>query len=198
VRVGILGGSFDPIHNAHLVIARLALEQLRLERVHFVVAAAQPFKQGSHGATAEQRLRMVELAVRGLNGFVADGRELARPAPSYTIDTLRELAAEFSGASLVLIMGDDVARGLSQWRDPAGIRGLASLAICRRGETTGVRESDARAPIAADEEIRVPMLEISSTAVRARARAGQSVAGWVPQAVDDYIVASQIYRSNAG
>jgi len=198
VRVGILGGSFDPVHNAHLVIARLALEQLELDRVHFVVAAAQPFKQGRHAASPEQRLRMVELAVQGANGFVADGRELARPAPSYTIDTLREFASEYRGARLVLIMGNDVARGLKQWRDPDGIRALATIAVCRRGTAVDALPPHAHEPAAGDEEVRVPMLEISSTDVRARAHAGQSLTGWVPRAVDDYIVASQIYRSNAG
>ena len=186
----MLGGSFDPVHNAHLIVARLAAEQLQLDRVLFMVAASQPLKHGRHGATAEQRLRMVELAVAGVAGFVADGRELRRPAPSYTIDTLRELAAEFPGAELTLVIGADVALRFAEWREPAAIRTLARIAVFRRNE---LLPSVAGKAGGFDAERVVPALDISSTAIRARAAARQSLAGWVPPAVADYIVASQVY-----
>lgn len=187
MRIGVFGGSFDPVHNAHLIVARLASEQLRLDRVHFVVAATQPFKAGQHAAAAEQRLRMVELAVAGTPDFVADDRELRRGGPSYTVDTLRELAAEHPGAEFILIMGADVAGGLGSWREPDAVRRLARIAVCHRGGVSLAGD------VQGDEEITVPVLEISSTAVRARARAGRSLVGWVPQQVADYIVASQVY-----
>ena len=192
MRVGVFGGSFDPVHNAHLIVARLALEQLQLDRVIFTVAASQPHKLGRHAATAAARLRMVELAVAGIGEFVADDRELRRPPPSFSVDTLRELAAEVPGAELVLIMGADVARRFEAWRDPAGIRSLATLAVCARagsaagGAVPGVPDGFAAV-------IDVPAMDISSTAIRARAVAGQSLAGWVPPSVADYIVASQLY-----
>ncbi len=182
----MFGGSFDPVHNAHLIVARLACEQLELDRVHFTVAAAQPLKRAGHAATAAQRLRMVELAVAGIPDFVADGRELRRPTPSYTIDTLRELAAELPGAEFTLMMGADVASRLDEWRDPAAIRALATIAVFARHTLPPPRGERAAA-------VEVPAMDISSTAIRARAAAGRSLAGWVPPSVADYIVASQLY-----
>jgi nicotinate-nucleotide adenylyltransferase len=195
VRIGVFGGSFDPIHNAHMIVARLALEQLGLDRVLFTVAASQPLKAGQHVAAANHRLRMVELAVAGLPDFVADSRELRRPGPSYTIDTLRELAAEHAGAELVLIMGADVASGFGAWREPEGVRRLARIAVCHRAALLGSGAVHAGVDALRDFDagITVPVLEISSTMIRARAAAGASVAGWVPQPVADYIVASQLY-----
>ena len=186
MRIGVFGGSFDPVHNAHLIVARLAAEQLQLDRVVFTVAASQPLKRGRHAATAEQRLRMVALAVAGIPDFLADGRELNRPPPSYTIDTVRELAAENPGAELVLIMGADVASRLDQWRDPDAIRSLATIAVCHRDELP-----DPSSQLLAG--FVVPAMAISSTAIRSRAATGKSLAGWVPPSVADYIVASQIY-----
>jgi nicotinate-nucleotide adenylyltransferase len=133
VRIGVFGGSFDPIHNAHLIVARLAREQLGLDRVLFAVAASQPHKIGQHIAAPQHRLRMVELAVAGIPDFVSDGRELLRPGPSYTVDTLRELAGEYPAAELVLIMGADVAAGFATWREPDEVRRLARIAVCHRG-----------------------------------------------------------------
>lgn len=193
----MLGGSFDPIHNAHLIIARLALEVLELDRVHFVVAAEQPFKEGRHGAPAAERLRMVELAVDRLTGFIADGRELVRPAPSYTIDTVRELRAEEPDSDLFLLMGSDTAAGFERWREPVAIRAMAQVAIFRRPVHDG-SESAALPARWVDHEVAVPRIEISSTAIRARAAAGGSLAGWVHPAVADYIVASRLYGSGRG
>lgn len=191
----MFGGSFDPIHSAHLIVARLACEQLGLDRVLFVVAASQPFKTGQHVATPGDRLRMVKLALAGIPDFVADGRELRRPGPSYTVDTLRELGAEYPGSELVLVMGADVASGFGSWHEPDVVRRLARIAVCHRRQARGpvaANHGDG-IPAGFDAEIRVPVLEISSTLIRARAAAGQSVAGWVPQPVADYIVASQVY-----
>lgn len=195
MRIGVFGGSFDPIHNAHLVVARLAREQLGLDRVLFTVAASQPLKLGQHVAAADHRLHMVELAVAGIADFAADGRELRRPGPSYMIDTLRELAAEHSGAELVLIMGADVARRFGLWREPDAVRRLARIAVCRRASpaASGDAHHAADVPAGFDAEISVPVLEISSSTIRARAAAGWPVTGWVPQSVADYIVASQVY-----
>lgn len=195
MRIGLFGGSFDPIHNAHLIVARLAREQLGLDRVLFTVAASQPLKSGQHGASPVHRLRMVELAVASMPDFVADGRELRRPGPSYTVDTLRELRAEHPDAELVLIMGADVAAGLANWREPAEVRRLASVAVCHRGGVPvagGVHYGEGIGA-SFDMQIEVPVLDISSSAIRMRAMAGKSVAGWVPRPVADYIVASQLY-----
>jgi nicotinate-nucleotide adenylyltransferase len=201
VRIGVFGGSFDPIHHAHLIVARLAIEQLALDRVLFLVAGAQPFKQGIHAATAAHRLRMVELGLEGIPDCIADGRELRRPPPSYTVDSLRELKREEPSAELVLIMGADVAGGLGGWREPDEVRRLATIAVCRRMVNAGVQVGAGRAhpdSPSAGAEIDVPAIDISSTAVRLRAAAGLPLTGWVPLAVADYIVASQLYRSPRG
>lgn len=189
MRLGVLGGSFDPIHNAHLVVAQLAREQLGLDRVHLMVAAEQPLKTG-HGCGAKDRLAMVERAVAGLPGLVADGRELGRTGPSYMVDTLRSLRGEFPEAELVLILGADALAGFERWHEPAAIRELARLAVCRRG-------GDALPP-GADLEVDVPRLDLSSTAIRARLAAGLGVRGWVPDAVADYLSGLRLSRSDAG
>jgi nicotinate-nucleotide adenylyltransferase len=185
VRIGVFGGSFDPVHNAHLIVAHLAREQLGLDRVLLTVAAGQPLKHGAHAAAANHRLRMVEIAVAGLPALVADGRELRRPAPSFTVDTLRELTAEYQGAELVLVIGSDVASRFGEWREPEVIRSLARIAVCQRPGAVPAAAFDAT--------VEVPAIDISSTAVRARAAARLPLAGWVPPAVADYIVASQLY-----
>ena len=195
----MFGGSFDPIHNAHLIVARLAIEQLRLDRVLFLVAGAQPFKQGLHAATAAQRLRMVELALEGMPGLRR--RWAGTPAPRAVVHRrypARAASANSPTAELVLIMGADVASGLADWREPDRRAGAGEDRGLRTGNEDraaglGAWGFDSR-PI----EIRVPAIEISSTAIRARAAAGLSLAGWVPLAVADYIVASQLYRSPAG
>ena len=195
MRIGVLGGSFDPIHNAHLIVARLACEQLRLDRILFVVASAQPFKSGSHGAPATERLRMVELAVAGIPDFVADRRELDRDGPSYTVDTLRALASEHPTAELFLVMGADVAARMAGWREPEEIRRIARLAVCQRGGSgvAGVVQLPSGETVPPDRTITVPAMDISSTAIRSRASEGHSLHGWVPRQVADYIVATRLY-----
>lgn len=188
MRLGILGGSFDPIHHGHLIAAQVAREALDLDRVLLMVSASQPLKPG-HGAAATDRLRMVELAVEGIPGLVADGRELSRGGPSYTIDTLRELAAELPGTQLVLLLGSDAAARLSAWREPEQIAALARIVVFGRGQTAVPEGFDT---------VSVPALELSSTAVRARAAAGLSLRGWVPERVADYISGLNLYRIRGG
>ena len=133
---------------------------------------------------------MVELAVASIPGFVVDRREIDRSGPSYTVDTLRELVAEFPGAELVLLLGADAARGFSAWREPEVVRTLARIAVCARGAEPP--------PDGFDAVVQVPFLEISSTFARSRVAAGRSLVGWVPERVADYISGLQLYRSDAG
>lgn len=185
VRLGVFGGSFDPIHNGHLILAQVAREALGLDQVLLVVSGSQPLKPG-HGAPAADRLRMVELAVEGIAGLVADGREVVRGGPSYTVDTLRQLGEEYPDAELVLLLGSDAAAGLAAWREPEAIGRLARIVTYRRG-------GEALPP--GIEYFEVPQIEISSTIVRERAAAGKSLRGWVPEVVADYISGLDLYRT---
>lgn len=188
VRLGILGGSFDPVHNGHLIVAQLAREALALDRVLLMVSAAQPLK-ASHGAPAPDRLRMVELAVEGIAGVEADGREVARGGPSYMVDTLRSLRADWPGVELVLLLGSDAAAELPRWREAEAVARMATIAVFRRGDE----------PLAGhDPAFAVPVLELSSTAIRARAAAGLSLRGWVPDRVADYISGLALYQPQGG
>jgi len=190
MRVGVLGGSFDPIHNAHLILAHSAREQLLLDEVRFVVAGEQPLKLGRHHASARARAEMVELAIASIEGFVVDRREVERAGPSYMADTLRDMLAETSGAEFVLLLGADAAAGFSTWHEPETIRSLARIAVCARGSEPP--------PGGFDLTVQMPWLELSSTAVRSRAAAGKSLIGWVPERVSDYISGLRLYRSDAG
>ncbi len=184
MRIGVFGGSFDPIHHGHLIAAACLQEILQLDQLRLVVARQQPLKPGSHHAGSEDRARMAELAVHGLDGVTVDRQELCRPEPSYTVDTLRAIHREHPEAELVLLLGTDAAGALDRWREPAAVRSLAELAVFRRGSEAGQEET----------AVAVPRIEISSTEIRRRVGAGQSIRYWVPDAVADYIAGHRLYR----
>lgn len=188
MRIGVLGGSFDPIHHAHLILAQSARDQLALDEVRFVVAAHQPHKHDGHHATAEQRAEMVARAIARVPGFVLDRRELERDGPSYTVDTLRSLVAERPGDELVLLLGADSAAKFDAWYEPAAIRALARVAVCARDGKD--------VPPGFDITVTIPRLDLSATSIRSRIAAGKSVIGWVPEGVADYIAGLRLYRSD--
>ncbi len=181
MRIGVFGGSFDPIHHGHLMAAAFLAESLELAEVRLVVARRQPLKADGHAAAAEDRAAMVELAVRGDPKLRADRRELEREGPSFMVDTLRELRAGQSDAELVLLLGVDAATQLEQWREPEEIWKLCRVETFAR---EGIGEAG----------IQVPRVDISSTAIRARVRAGRSIRYWVPDAVAEYIAARRLYE----
>lgn len=183
--IGIFGGSFDPVHHGHLIVARAAREQLGLAEVRFVPAGRQPLKQG-HAAGPADRLAMLEAAVAGEPGFAVDPLELERPGPSYTVETLAALAERHPGVPLVLLLGADAAADFAKWRDPAGIRALARVVVLTRDGARGAGPADL-------EVVRVPAVEISATAIRARVRAGQSIRWLVPDGVAALIAARGLY-----
>lgn len=189
MRVGVFGGSFDPIHHGHLVVARALRERLELAEVRLIPAGAQPLKHGRHSASAPDRARMVELAVAGEPGLVADRIEVERAGPSYTVDTLRALAARCPEAAWMLLLGADAAREFDRWREADAIRALAEVVVFTRGG----------APAGNGLRFRVqdvPLVEISATDIRARVRAGRSIRYLVPEAVADYIAARRLYRGD--
>jgi nicotinate-nucleotide adenylyltransferase len=182
VRLGVFGGSFDPIHHGHLIAATTLAEQLELDEVRLVVAREQPMKAGAHRASADDRAAMVALALRGQERLRLDRSELDRAGPSYTVDTLRGLRAGQPDAELVLLVGSDSAAGFAQWHEPEAIRALARIEVFSRGGQDGARA--------------VPRVDLSSSAIRARVGAGHSIRYWVPEAVAAYIAERGLYRED--
>ena len=183
MKIGILGGSYDPIHHGHLIAAEALRDTLGLDEVRLVVAREQPLKSGRHSASPDDRASMVEVAVRGSPGLVADRSELARGGPSYTVDTVRAFHLRWPDAELLLLLGADAAEELPRWKDIDTIRSLARLVVFARGEIEDGSDT-----------VVVPRLDISSSQIRERVRAGRSIRFWVPDAVAAYIARGRLYR----
>jgi len=194
-RIGVFGGTFDPPHLGHLALAEWAREELGLDRVLFVPAGVPPHKRTARSSPA-RRLAMTRLAVRGNSAFRAEPLETRRRGPSYTVDTLRALAARHPGAKLWLLVGADTYATIAEWREPAEIARLASVAVAARPGAPRAR----RAAWTRGGRVRWlgnPALDVSSSAVRDRARAGRSLRYLVPASVAGYIEAHGLYRRNA-
>ena len=190
-RVGVLGGTFDPIHNAHLVAALSAREVLRLDRVVLVVAGDPWQKRGSVVASAADRLAMARAAVEGLEGLEVSAAEVERPGPTYTIDTLRALAA--ADRELFLIVGSDVAAHLDSWHEAGAVRAAATLAVVSRDAVPG-GEADAAGPSGrAAVAVPIPRLDIASSDLRRRVALGEPIDGLVPPAVVRVIRERRLY-----
>jgi nicotinate-nucleotide adenylyltransferase len=198
--VGILGGTFDPIHHGHLVIAEEAREALGLEQVLFVPAASPPHKPGRRITDPEHRLAMVRLAVKGNPAFAVSVIEVERGGSSFTVDTLEGLR----GGGLAdpwLILSSEALAGFPDWREPARILDLARLAVVPRGgyDALGADWFADRFPGRTD-RVRFlpgPLLPISGSVVRRRAAAGWSVRYLVPDAVARYIADHALYADPA-
>jgi nicotinate-nucleotide adenylyltransferase len=185
--IGLLGGSFDPVHHGHLIVAQVAAEALGLDELRFMPAREQPFKRGRHAAPAADRAAMLELAVAGVPGFAVERAELERPGPSYSVDTLEALRAREPEAAFTLLLGADAAQELEAWHRAAELPRLARIAVFARPGTP----IPASPLIAATVE--VPAVEISATDVRRRVRTGRPIRYWVPDAVADYVARHRLY-----
>lgn len=195
MRIGIYGGTFDPVHLAHLVLAEQCLEQAALDEVWFVPAAQPPHKLGASISAPSQRLAMLEFAIAGQPRFRVDRVELERGGPSFTVDTLSQLQGRHPAAEWFLLLGADAIRDFPTWREPARILELARIVAVNRG---GQPLPDL-APVqgGAAERVQVvemPGLEISATDLRARVAAGRSIRFLVPRAVEVYIHQQALYR----
>ncbi len=192
-RVGVLGGTFNPIHNAHLLIARAALEQCALSRILFVPNGTPPGKRIEKDPGREHRFRMVAAAIDGEEAFSVSRIEVDRDGPSYTIDTIRALKDDCP-EGICLIVGADCLMEIDTWREPDAI--LASLPIVvapRVHVELGALDSD-RFRKASICELDMPEVEVSSTALRERVRRGASIEKAVPEAVSKYIRNHGLYR----
>ncbi|NLE76629.1 MAG: nicotinate-nucleotide adenylyltransferase [Chloroflexi bacterium] len=196
-RIGLLGGSFDPIHYGHLILAEEARHSLSLDRVVFVPAGQPPHKRGRVLSASQHRLAMTERAIASEPAFVASRLDLDRPGPHYTVDLVRLfLGQAASGAELFFLMGADSLEDLLTWRDPAGLLALCQVAaFSRPGHLPDTEWLAQRLP-AVRERVRVipmPLIGISASDIRQRVRQGRPIRYLLPEAVRDYIVAEGLY-----
>jgi nicotinate-nucleotide adenylyltransferase len=216
-RIGILGGTFNPIHAGHLHAAEQVLGKLGLARIVFVPAADPPLKRGGAETIAPAALRLawVEAALRGHPSFTLDDLELHRAGPSYTVDTLRALRVKLAPARLAFIVGEDAFAELDAWRDPSALLTLADFAVMTRPPGRGkplrslISEAlGAHIEWAADGEsgthrtakttvarVHITALDVSATDIRRRIRTHESVRYLLPEAVHDAVIASGAYET---
>ena len=189
LKIGIFGGSFDPVHHGHLFVAQAAVEELGLDRLFFVPAALSPFKPESQPAPASVRLQLLRLALAGKSHCQVDDQEIRRGGISYTVDTLRDYAQQFPGAKLFCLIGADNASKLAAWREPAALAQLAEfVAVPRPGGAPAVFPPPFRGRL-----LKGFPFGVSSTDIRARLKAGLPVDSLVPAAVAEAIHHARIY-----
>ena len=188
MRIGILGGTFDPPHVGHWLAAVDAYEALELDRLVFIPAAQQPLKLGEHSAPAADRLAMVRAMVAGDERFEVDPIEIDRQGLSFTVDTLEAYRRKPGVDELFFIVGADVLASFNRWREPDRVQQLATLVVLRR-------DTDRVTPPAAVTALVLESrrVDVSATEIRARVRAGRSVRGFVPESVASYIATAGLY-----
>lgn len=189
-RIGLFGGTFDPPHLGHLALAECARDQLGLESVLFIPAGTPPHKRGTGRSSAQRRVAMTRLAIRGNRAFRVSLVEVRRRGPSFTVDTLHDLGNRFPGARLFLLMGADSLADFANWHRPREIQRLATLVVAARPGVRG--RVGPRSGVVWLENFSV---DIASSAIRARARAGRSVRYLVPEAVARYMTRHRVYGS---
>ena len=188
-RIGLFGGSFDPVHLGHLLVAQAAVEELGLERLFFIPAAQSPFKPDQQPAPAPERLRLLRLALAGKTNCEVDDQEIRRGGTSYTIDTVRDYARRFPAAEIFYLIGADNVPTLPQWREAADLaRSLEFVVIPRPGQPPATFPPPFRGRWLAG----FP-LGVSSSQIRARVKAGLTIDQLVPPAVAEAIRNYQLY-----
>jgi nicotinate-nucleotide adenylyltransferase len=192
--VGLLGGTFDPVHKAHLALAHAALDNLALDAVHWV-PAGQPWQKDNSVTAAAHREAMLRLAIGGEPRFVLDRIELERAGPSYTIDTVRALRAREPGTQWVLLIGQDQHARLHTWAHWRELLGLVQLAVAGRPGTPPAADAQVlRHPFL---NVPLPLLDIASTDIRQRVASGQDISALVPPEVARYIGSHGLYARTA-
>lgn len=195
MRIGILGGTFDPPHNGHLAVARAAMKELALDEILFVPAAKNPLKDRGPRASAEDRLTMLGLLVAGDPTMGVVDVELQRGGQSYTVDTVNDLH-QVRPADYWFILGADALKGLDQWKQPAKLLRMCRLAVVARPTMSGsslAMRVDAQYRDRVD-VVPMPPVDISSTEIRNRLAQGKTIAPYVPQAILAYIEEKGLYQ----
>ena len=187
-RVGVFGGTFDPIHTGHLISAQAALEELNLDRIVFIPAALSPHKTNlPPNVSSEDRVEMMRLAIDGEPRFSIDDRELLREGPSYTIDTMRSLLDDYPGVRFIYLLGADHLQKLETWHEISELKNLVDFAVFTRSRGDEVQD---------DEFLVVRrIIDISSTEIRERLAKGASVRYFLPSTVYDYVMTHDLYKS---
>jgi nicotinate-nucleotide adenylyltransferase len=213
MRLGIFGGSFDPVHHAHLALAQACQEQARLDEIWFTPTAIQPLKHRGPHATSAQRIEMLNLAISSEQSEPGRNGEPGRPRPrplwrvctleidrggySYTVDTLRQIHTELPDAALFFLFGADAVRDVPLWREPAEIFRLATPLIVRRAGQPEPNLTELQSLCPPNQQprlVEMPALEVSSSEIRRHVAAGESIEGLVPPAVAAYIAKMNLYR----
>jgi nicotinate-nucleotide adenylyltransferase len=189
LRLAIYGGTFDPIHNGHLLLARDALEKLRFDAVLFVPCGQSPFKSVHPRASANQRIAMLKLALKGENRFWLSRCEVDRPPPSYSYDTAVEILEGFPHAQLFWLIGGDQLASLHKWHRPDDLRKLVTFVLLHRGKTT-----PRRLPSSVLDLPRPRQVDISATEIRDRVKSHLPIDHLVPAPVAAYIKRHRLYR----
>ena len=202
MRLGIYGGTFDPIHYGHLVLAEQCREQCQLDEVWFVPAAQPPHKLDATISSAKARCEMVEFAIAGHPHFKLSRMELERTGPSFTVTTLEQLRAEDELRDLFLLIGADSLNDLSHWREPQRIQELATVVAVNRGDRplpdrSLLEQQLGRAEAARIQFVRIPGLDLSAGDIRQRSAEGRSIRYLVPRAVEAYIAHNHLYSTRA-
>jgi nicotinate-nucleotide adenylyltransferase len=188
-KIGLYGGSFDPVHHGHLLAAQAALEAIGLDRVIFIPAARSPFKPDKQPGPDHARVRMLEMAVQDRKDMEVDQSEILRGGISYTIDTVLHIRERFTGAELHYIIGADQCGGLPKWKDADRLRSLTHFAVIPR---PGI--PDARLPDGFQGTVLTGhMINISSTGIRGRIRRQQSIQWLVPPEIESFIHTNRLY-----
>jgi len=195
MKIGLFGGSFDPVHIAHVALAQVALTQLALDQVRWV-PAGNPWQKERAMTPAVHREAMVRLAIAGEPKFMLDRCELERSGPSYTLDTVRQLQAAHPGAEWFLIIGEDQYAGLHTWNDWTELLQRVTLAVANRPDVTAQPSPEVQA--FTHRRVDLPAMPVSSTDIRGRLAAAQGIDDLVPPAVARYIDQHHLYRGTSG
>jgi nicotinate-nucleotide adenylyltransferase len=185
-KIGVYGGTFDPIHHGHLILGRQACEQIGLDQLIFVPAKVSPFKNPAF-AGGEQRLSMLRAAIEGQGAFTADDCELKRPPPSYSIDTVLQIREREPKAELFWLIGADNVSGLPKWHRIDELKKLVQFIVLDRGR--GYKSAD-KYPVVRRN------IDISATEIRKRVASGRSIRYLVPKAVEEIIRLEKLYRES--
>ena len=194
MRIGIYGGSFDPVHYGHLLLAESAREQLHLDKVLFVPAAIAPHKREQESAPATARLEMLKLATGGNTALEVSLLEIDRGGVSYTVDTITAIRDAYPDAELILLVGGDTLTDMPNWKDPEKISATAQIAVVDRPGA----KLDALAIAGAEVlHVSMPLIDLSSREIRGRVARGESICYRLPRGVEQYIIHAGLYGHSA-